>query len=463
MKSLLIIGHPFSGLESIETILQQHRMSEANPSRVQQLTPSEVGNKILQAESNSMGINGSNIQQVTTSKIWNELALDLFLANTKQDFWGWSDTQSIFLLNYWRSIEPNLKYLLVYNSPETSLTSAFQDQYIDKAELELAAKKWGNYNKELISFYYNNPDNCLLVHADQVNNNITQFINLISTFIGINFKQKPLQSTRDVNKSHQLNYFFAHNAIQHFPSVNESFEELQSTADLPLLEEESDINKCLQTWNNLQKIRQHQKVKTNKQFDMMKATEDDNELITYQINQLQEELDNYYLANDELEYKNLNKTEENELVILQLHQLQEELESYYIDNEKLIQNTQGAKLPKKEYHGAANRIKERLSYQLGTTMLRESKSIGGWVRMPLELLRVSKHFNQEKPQREARMLPPISEYQDILEAEKVKQHLSYRLGKTMITHSKTPIGWVILPWKLHQEIHDFNKNGNGKK
>ncbi|MEE9328346.1 MAG: hypothetical protein V3U71_13755 [Cocleimonas sp.] len=463
MKPLLIIGHPLSGLESIETILQQHGMSEAKPSRIQQLTPSEVSNKILQAGSNNIGFEKSNFHQVSASKIWNELALDLFLANTKQDFWGWSDTQSIFLLNYWRSIEPNLKYLLVYNSPETSLTSLFQGRSINKAELKLAADKWENYNKELISFHYNNPDNCLLVHAGEANKNITQFINLISTFIGMNFKQKSSLSTRDTNESHPLNSFFAHNAVQHFPFVHESFEELQSIANLPLLDEESDIIKCLHTWNHFQEVHQQQIVKTNKQLDTIKATKNDNELIIYQINQLQEELDNYYLANDELEYNNLENSKENELVILQLHQLQEELENYYIENKKLIKSTQGAKSSQKTYHGAANRIKERLSYQLGKTMLRESKSIGGWIRMPLALLKASKQFNQEKPQREARMLPPISEYQDIIEAEKTKQHLSYRLGKTMITHSKTPVGWILLPWKLHQEIHDFNKNGNGRK
>ncbi|MDH1765983.1 chromosome partitioning protein ParA [Comamonas aquatica] len=150
--------------------------------------------------------------------------------------------------------------------------------------------------------------------------------------------------------------------------------------------------------------------------------------------------------------------EENDLLLTQLHKVQEELERYYLENRQL--KAGGAKLhfqSKPTYYGAAERVKQQLSYRLGATMIAQSRSVGGWLRMPFALNAEFKRFKQDQTARANQKLPPIAQYRDAHEAERVKQHLSYRLGARMIANSKTLGGWVAMPWALLGEAQAFRK------
>ena len=150
--------------------------------------------------------------------------------------------------------------------------------------------------------------------------------------------------------------------------------------------------------------------------------------------------------------------EENELLLSQLHKVQEELERYYLENLQL--KSGGVKLQSQSnatYYGAAERVKQELSYRLGATMIAQSRSVGGWLRMPFALNAEFKRFKQDQAARANQKLPPIAQYRDAHEAERVKQHLSYRLGARMIANSKTLGGWVAMPWALLGETQAFRK------
>ena len=64
-------------------------------------------------------------------------------------------------------------------------------------------------------------------------------------------------------------------------------------------------------------------------------------------------------------------------------------------------------------------------------------------------------FRQEAAARPAKKLPPIHTYRDAHEAERVKQHLSYRLGSTLLQHGKSPLGWLKLPFALQRQVREF--------
>ena len=147
--------------------------------------------------------------------------------------------------------------------------------------------------------------------------------------------------------------------------------------------------------------------------------------------------------------------EENELLLNQLHKVQEELERHYLENSKL----KAAQKPQSEaYYGAADRVKQELSYRLGSTMIRQSRSIGGWLNMPFALSAETKRFRQDQAARKDLKLPPIAQYKDAHEAELIKQHLSYRLGARLLNSSKTLGGRISLPWILYAEVKAFRKD-----
>ena len=148
--------------------------------------------------------------------------------------------------------------------------------------------------------------------------------------------------------------------------------------------------------------------------------------------------------------------EENDLLLKQLHIVQEELERYFLESQKYKKHS-SKKTDVKKYYGAAERVKQQLSYRLGSTMIANSRSFSGWLSMPFALNAEVKKFRQDQEKKANQKLPPISAYMDAYEAERVKQHLSYRLGACMIKNSKSLSGWMSMPWKLSQEVKDFRK------
>jgi hypothetical protein len=146
--------------------------------------------------------------------------------------------------------------------------------------------------------------------------------------------------------------------------------------------------------------------------------------------------------------------EENDLILSQLHQVQEELERYYLENQDLKK-----KLPQPQTkpYGAAQRIQKRLSYRLGSVMIANSRSLRGWLGMPFALAGQVRSYRKEKQAEGDRKLPPIHTYADAHDAERYKQHLSYRLGEIFIKQSKTPWGWLILPFALRSAVKAFKE------
>ena len=150
---------------------------------------------------------------------------------------------------------------------------------------------------------------------------------------------------------------------------------------------------------------------------------------------------------------------ENALLLSQLHQVQGELERYYLENQKLKAMQQPEP---KAYYGAADRVKQQLSYRLGATMVTQSRSLGGWLTMPFALRAEVKRFRKDQAMCTAIKLPPITQYRDAHEAKRIQQQLSYRLGACMLANCKSLGGWVAMPWALLGEVKTFRKSAATK-
>jgi hypothetical protein len=110
--------------------------------------------------------------------------------------------------------------------------------------------------------------------------------------------------------------------------------------------------------------------------------------------------------------------------------------------------------------GAADRVKAQLSYRLGATLIQHSQSLSGWLRMPFAIWSTVTQFQREQPQRQAHKLPPIHQYRDAHEAERVRRHLSYRLGTVLVQNARSPLGWGRMPFAMQREIRAF-RSGQG--
>ena len=183
-------------------------------------------------------------------------------------------------------------------------------------------------------------------------------------------------------------------------------------------------------------------------------------LLINHLHQAQGEVEKLYLENQLLKSNKSkpnhnNIKEENDLLIAQLHQIQGELEKLYLEKQILNRAKSNQSINKGDnlpYYGAANQIKQDLPYRLGALMISSSKSVKSLIKLPFTLRK--EYLNFQKNQKK---FPVIESYQDAHEVEKVKKHLSYKLGNTLINGMKTPKTMVLLPIKLIQEVINFKK------
>jgi hypothetical protein len=99
--------------------------------------------------------------------------------------------------------------------------------------------------------------------------------------------------------------------------------------------------------------------------------------------------------------------------------------------------------------GAAERVKKHLSYRLGSLMISDAKSPIGFICLPFSLFLESQRFKRDKRKKLGNELSPLREYySDAYEAEKVQKQLPYRLGNALIRRCKSPLGWLFQPYAL---------------
>lgn len=159
----------------------------------------------------------------------------------------------------------------------------------------------------------------------------------------------------------------------------------------------------------------------------------------------------------------------NEQFLLNLHQIQEAFESFYAENKILkleitarnaaeaAENEKFAlaKIEALKQYGAADRVKSQLSYRLGSVLVQQTNSVTGVLTLPVSIWKQVCEFNHDKKLNANLKRLPIERYADAHEAEEIRQHLSYRLGKTLLENYKSPVGWVKLPFIARKEIRKF--------
>jgi hypothetical protein len=135
--------------------------------------------------------------------------------------------------------------------------------------------------------------------------------------------------------------------------------------------------------------------------------------------------------------------QENEMLLSQLHQIQEELERYYLENQELKKNV-GFTAPK--LYGAKERVKNSLEYRIGAALIEP------WKSGKLTLLSAVKKVQKEHKNSEN--LPPLENYADAYEGYKTQKHLSYRLGAIWLNHKNV----LTLPRAILKDVREFRES-----
>ncbi|EPU9364199.1 sulfotransferase family 2 domain-containing protein [Campylobacter coli] len=167
---------------------------------------------------------------------------------------------------------------------------------------------------------------------------------------------------------------------------------------------------------------------------------------SFQIQNLNQTIEtkNKTIQDNLIQIQNLNQTIEtkNKTIqdnLIQIQNLNQTIET----KNKTIQNKDDLLNFQAQYGTAKSRIQNQLSYKLEQTMIVNSKSFLGCLLMPVILLGIVISYKQEQKIYKRKIekdpslkLPSLEQYPDYREAIKLKNHLSYKLGKELVKANK---------------------------
>ena len=122
--------------------------------------------------------------------------------------------------------------------------------------------------------------------------------------------------------------------------------------------------------------------------------------------------------------------------------------------------------PKLSYGSAKSQILNSLEYRLGYSMIENSKSILGILKLPFVLIDIVIKYQKEQKIYKEKIkhnpnlkVPELKSYSDYKDALRLKNHLSYNLGKALIQANKNWYkgGYVKFIFEVIKIKKDYNK------
>ena len=316
MKIILTCGHPYSGHQAVAELLQYCGVANALPSRNNQYSPTSLQSKIFEVY--EWNVEDSTYPLPELGKVWQELGSDLFMGNLSQLLWGWSDHQTVWLLDFWKDFDPQIRFVLVYSAPEFVICNMLQQQVDAPADMDSILAAWNRYNTELLRFY--NRDRCLLINAQTALQQPSVLLEKMADAFALRL-QLPAEEARQ--NTSRVAAGLACSLISDTSPTDQNalYQELESTADIISSGVRPSTQEKLQAWS---------------EYNRLIRELNNNASLT---EQQQRELETLKAELEQQTHNNLNKQQElereNELLLLQLHQVQEELEQHFLNNQEL--------------------------------------------------------------------------------------------------------------------------------
>ena len=151
------------------------------------------------------------------------------------DLWGWKEPRTTLLLNFWKQLLPEAKVVLPYRAPWEVLDSLFtrsDPAFINNPNF--AVEVWLTYNRAVLEFYQQYPDDCFLFHCDVLKTHEAGFIEQLrhKLQVPLSVPDQPLFDPavmhKQINDTHRPTLL-----ARHFPETLEVYAALQQAADLP--------------------------------------------------------------------------------------------------------------------------------------------------------------------------------------------------------------------------------------
>ncbi|WP_115315801.1 hypothetical protein [Phocoenobacter uteri] len=443
------------------------------------------------------------------------LMMDFNLANLDSEPYCWEDSHAIDILDKWYQADRSTQFVILYRNPSHlfSLDDECDDLNDEKVLKKLSS--WLKYNTKVCNVINKYPKNTVLINFDEFSSRSSDYIQSFQNKFLLPYKN--LELLTDVIEEQDHNHYALQELIltqvlMEQVQVRNLYQKLQSKAGLPSttpsvesakkawksvlnmsslnkqyqieneqkqteivslnskLSEFDEINKELLTQSeltqkeiqsltqksiSLSEFNQNILSQLNETQNVLENLEKDNSSIIFTNKKLETDNNNLMSQTNLIQNEILRLTEKNHSlsnhnynILLQLNKTQEILEDLEKENNQL-------KTP--PILGADERVKHYLTYRLGNILVNRSNSLFGIWGMPFFLWKEYRDYKGEKKYNKETYLP-LHKYADSDKAEKLKEHLSYKIGEIFLSHIKKPHLWFVMPYRMCQVKKKFKTN-----
>ncbi len=166
MPILVTCGHPDSGYQLAYEALIQAGLACPKPSCGDCVSPEDLHGVIF-SEGTLDSSGAPTSMPIGPENAWHDIGVALFASNGEEENWGWADSRSVWLLNFWKDLDPHVRFVLVFSAPELVLAKALGNNPTpDNIPSVLAG--WMAYHTEILRFYNRNPERSLLVNVSAI-------------------------------------------------------------------------------------------------------------------------------------------------------------------------------------------------------------------------------------------------------------------------------------------------------
>jgi len=184
MKILTLCSSQNIAISPLTELLEQAGLPEGNNHKATEQNYEQWHQQVFDAyEQDAAGLFIK--QALKPGKIWQDMAGQLIYANLEKKQWYWSDSKAAWLLDFWSELEPQQRFALIYSPPEIAINQSFLKATDQTVEINTIIQNWVNYHFEILRFYRNHQDKCILVNQQKCLAYPSEFIKLCVALVKV--------------------------------------------------------------------------------------------------------------------------------------------------------------------------------------------------------------------------------------------------------------------------------------
>ncbi|NIF29806.1 hypothetical protein F3J44_26000 [Pantoea sp. Tr-811] len=247
-----------------------------------------------------------NFSTLQVGKLWDQMAVDIFLANRSHGLWHWSTTESLRAAEYWLSFDPGIHFLLVYTPYEDYVCTTVTADSISTYKALSKSDEWCSASGAIFDLHERYPERTTLINSRTIPQNYAPLLSKINnTFCSA------LKTTAQWHFSAKidpiLNRLVRSYAIDSQPILEA---ENKSAKYLPTIDQNQSADDIISSYlaikqenlkfsEDLRKIAKAAQLNTHSQAEnaeLISELESENQFLISQLHEIQEVYENQLLA-----------------------------------------------------------------------------------------------------------------------------------------------------------------------